>query len=537
MAKKFKSFGVMIDMSRNAVMTKEALKSYLPLLKKMGYNCVMLYTEDTYEIEGLPYFGYMRGRYSVEELKELDAFADSLGIEMIPCVQTLAHLNGTLRWNQIPIDCNDILLTDDEKTYAFLESMFKTLSSCFKSRKIHVGMDEAHMLGRGKHLDIHGYEKPNDIIKRHLAKICDIAKQYDYEVMLWSDMFFRSWNNGMYYIPKTEMPKEVVNAIPQGVIPVYWDYYQTDESKYDNMFHNHKQLSKQVWFAGGAWRWGGFMPHNTHAMKAMLPAMRSCKKNKIENVIITMWGDDGAECSSYAILPSLFAISEFAKGNEDMEIIKKKFKRLTGLEFDEFMMLDAPNNICDNLERKFPVNPCKYMLYSDYFNGFLDYTVELGVGEKYAKYAKELAAIAKKSRKYGYLFDTAAKLCDVLSVKYELGVKTRAAYHKGDLDALRALAENDYALVEKKLGAFAKAFEKQWFLENNPCGFDVQDIRLGAIARRTNSCKRRIIDYVNGKLASIPELEGDVLPFGTKAQPVYVNVAETYLTTNVLYHR
>ena len=77
---RFDNFGVMIDCSRNAVMSMEGLKRYLPLLKKMGYNCVMLYTEDTYEVDGEPYFGYMRGRYSKEEMKEIDVYAASLGV-------------------------------------------------------------------------------------------------------------------------------------------------------------------------------------------------------------------------------------------------------------------------------------------------------------------------------------------------------------------------------------------------------------------------------------------------------------------------
>ena len=66
---KFKTLGVMVDMSRNSVMSVEGLKRYLPLLKKMGYNCVMLYTEDTYKVDGEPYFGYMRGRYTKDEMK------------------------------------------------------------------------------------------------------------------------------------------------------------------------------------------------------------------------------------------------------------------------------------------------------------------------------------------------------------------------------------------------------------------------------------------------------------------------------------
>ena len=69
--KKYDTLGVMIDMSRNAVMSLDGLKRFLPLLKKMGYKTVFLYTEDTYEVENEPYFGYMRGRYTKQELKEI----------------------------------------------------------------------------------------------------------------------------------------------------------------------------------------------------------------------------------------------------------------------------------------------------------------------------------------------------------------------------------------------------------------------------------------------------------------------------------
>ena len=80
MKKFYKRLGVMIDMSRNSVMTVPMLKKYMTLLKKMGYNSVMLYTEDTYEIEGEPFFGYMRGRYSIAEMKELDGIARHVNI-------------------------------------------------------------------------------------------------------------------------------------------------------------------------------------------------------------------------------------------------------------------------------------------------------------------------------------------------------------------------------------------------------------------------------------------------------------------------
>ena len=538
MANKFKYFGVMLDVSRNAVMTVETMKWYLPLLKKMGYNCVFLYSEDTYAVEGEPYFGYMRGRYTEAEMLEMDEFATSIGMEIIPCVQALAHVNGTLRWLHVNVDTDDIMLVDDDRTYELIDHMFASLSKCFKTRKIHVGMDEAYMLGRGKHLDIHGYEPISSIMKRHLDRVCEIAKKHGYEdVMLWSDMYMRAFNNGNYYLTDyTKVPKDVIEAVPENVIPVYWDYYHKEERIYDIHFDAHKQMSKNTWFGGGTWSWGGFMPHNDYGMMTMLPGIRSAVKNKVKNAFITMWGDDGAECSKVAMLPSLFAISEFAKGNEDMDLIKAKFKKSFGVSFDDFMLLDALNDI-NGTSREYnaPVNPSKYMLFSDYFNGFLDVTVVGGEGEKYRELAPKLWAVAKKTRKFGYLFKTAAALADALAVKFELGYKTRMAYQAGDKDELCRLAENDYKEAEKLIRAYLRVFEEQWFYENKPCGFDVQDIRLGATIQRTISCRRRLLDYVNGKIDSIPELDEELLPYRTnQKRSIYCNEAKYYLTTNSL---
>ena len=531
--KNFDTFGVMIDMSRNAVMSLDGLKRFLPLLKKMGYNCVMLYTEDTYEVDGEPYFGYMRGRYSKTEMKEIDDFADGLGMTVIPCIQTLAHLNAIFRWGEFPRDCDDILLTDDERTYELIDRMLSTLSGCFKSGKIHIGMDEAHMLGRGRHLDIHGYETVNDIMKRHLARVCEIAEKYGYEVMVWSDMFFRPWNNGEYVIPKCEMPKEVIDALPKSVIPVYWDYYQSNERTYSDMMENHKQLSSNTWFAGGAWSWYGVIPYNRFTLESMIPALNACKKNKIRNVFMTMWGDDGAECSHFSQLPSLYYIAQYANGTTDEAKIKAGFKRLVGIDFDEFMNIDCPNDVVPYDGR--PRNPSKYMLYSDYFNDFLDYTVKEGAGDKYIAYAEQLHATAKKSRRYGYVFDTAAKLCNVMAIKYELGLKTRKAYEQGDKAELERLAKNEYVKVEKLLRVFGKAFEKQWFTDNKPHGFDVQDHRIGALLYRTEACRRRIIDYTSGKIERIEELDEVLLPYRSPQRSSNINKAPIYATVNITY--
>ncbi|MBO7156919.1 MAG: family 20 glycosylhydrolase, partial [Clostridia bacterium] len=155
---KIKSIGVMIDCSRDGVYTLETLKDYFNIISKMGYSTVQLYTEDVYEIDGEPYFGYLRGRYTKQELKELDAYAKTLGLELIPCIQTLAHLGGITRWQEYKpyTDIDNILLAGDERTYALIDKMFASCAECFSSRRINIGMDEAHMVGLGKYLDKNG---------------------------------------------------------------------------------------------------------------------------------------------------------------------------------------------------------------------------------------------------------------------------------------------------------------------------------------------------------------------------------------------
>ena len=95
-----KDLCLMADVSRNAVYTMDSIKRMIRYMAVSGYNSLMMYTEDTFEVEGYPYFGHMRGRYSKAELKEIDSYAASLGIEVIPCIQTLAHLTCALRWPQ-----------------------------------------------------------------------------------------------------------------------------------------------------------------------------------------------------------------------------------------------------------------------------------------------------------------------------------------------------------------------------------------------------------------------------------------------------
>ncbi len=508
--------GVMLDCSRGAVMTVEFLKGYADRLAALGYNTVMLYTEDTYEVEGEPLFGYMRGRYTADELRELDAYFAARGIELIPCIQTLAHLEKLFRFPEYREvrDMDNILLCGAEATYALIERMFAACRKGFSTRRIHIGMDEAHNVGLGRYLDEHGYENRFDIINRHLHRVCELAKKYDFEPMIWSDMFCKlaagMAGNRSFYEADPEKVRACVEKadLPDNVTLVYWDYYSTDPDRYARNIRVNKAFGRPVIFAGGAWTWRGYGPDNTYSIAATEAALRACREGGVQDVFFTSWGDGGSECPRDAILPALAYAAAAARGEPDLSRVKADFRRLFGVDFDRFMALDlvdcAPD-VCGDARRRGA--PARTLLVNDPFLGDSDDRCAPGDNARCAAVEQTLRGL--QDGPFGLLFRSAADLCAVLKFKAELGLRTRAAYRAGDRDALRALAETEYGGAIAALPVFLASFRALWNSQNKPFGFEMHETRLGGLLCRLESCRDRLLAYANGGIADIPELAED----------------------------
>ncbi len=523
--------GIMIDCSRNAVMLPDQVKKYAALLKKFGYDTLMLYTEDTFQVDGEPYFGHMRGRYTKDELKDLDSYCRNIGIELIPCIQTLAHLGGMFKWWDT-YDCindiDDVLLIGEARTYTLIENILSTVSQCFTSKKVHIGMDEAFKVGLGKYLGKHGYQDRFDVINGHLHRVCQIAEKHGLEPMIWSDMFTTlAMNDSNYYADTTgeEIGKRA--NLPENVSLVYWDYYSEDASRYQKMIGKTKCFGRPVLFAGGIWTWRGLVPDNDYSFRVTKAAIEGCRKSGVEDMFFCLWGDDGAECSKYAVLPAVLYAAEVYHGNTDMESIQEKFRKEFGMNMDDFALLDAVDRVGGKHDRG---SASKYLLFNDPFNGLFDMRISGDENAYYGDLRDRLDGITPAplfQNAFAYL----RELCDVLSVKSELGAKTRKAYKAGDKAELLRLAKEDYPLAEKKVKTFCKAFSAMWMEENKPFGFDVQDIRIGALRQRLESCQSRLLDYCAGRVADIPELEQEVI-----AEAASATGWSRMVTANVLSH-
>lgn len=514
--------GYMADCSRNAVARVDTLKKLVRQAALMGYHFIGLYLEDTLAIPEEPYFGYMRGAYTKEEIAEVVRYAALFGVEIRPYVETLAHLNQITRYEHYQkfIDTDDILLAGDERTYEFLDHYLKAVSDAFPSRRVNLGMDEAHMVGLGKYLDAHGYQNRVEIIQKHLERVMEICRKYGLQPQMWSDMFFRLAFGGEYYVKDKPMAENV--KIPEDLELVYWDYYSADEEHYDDMLRQHRKMTDKVSFAGGVWKWIGFAPHNRYSAVIGKAALSSCRRNGITSVVMTGWGDNGGEASQFSILPGLF---EDARLVYEDNLPEAAFYALTGIREEDYMKLDLSNPLPARKDRV--NNAGKFLLYNDALLGIFDPLAQQLASGYYEDAAKQLSngyyedaakqleqAVRDSSgSSLCYVLKTQASLCRVLQDKANLGMVIRTAYDAGDREKLREIAEEAIPQLLGKLDRFYQDFRKQWMSENKAFGFEVQSLRIGGLRQRILEVQQRLEEYLSGEIAEIDELEKPVLPF------------------------
>ncbi|HIZ56229.1 MAG TPA: beta-N-acetylhexosaminidase [Firmicutes bacterium] len=540
----YQDLGMMIDCSRNAVPKPKTIQKMLRHLALMGYSTVQLYTEDTFEMEGHPYFGYLRGRYTREEFHEMDRYAKSLGIEMIPCIQTLAHMGAVLKWNAYAgiKDCNDIMLIGDERTYQLIDEMFRTMSENLSSRRINIGMDEAHMVGLGKYLDQHGFEERFSVMLRHFQRVMEIARKYGYRPMMWSDMFFRLACHGDYYNVDCPIDPAVVAQIPEDISLIYWDYYTSDSSVYNKMIEKHRALCKNLVFAGGAWKWMGFSPHSHFSHKIALAAHESCRTNGVTDVFVTGWGDDGGEASLFSVLPALQLWAELCYQNNGCEDwLKHRFTVCTGGHYNDFMDLDLPHTTPDLKEKDArTVDPGRYLFYQDVLYGLFDRHVEPDAfADHYRRAAERFAEAAERNPGWEQLFHVQSLLCEVLCIKCRIGIDMRAAYRAGDLDRLAVFSDQELPSLRMQIQSFMETYTAQWEQENKVFGLDVFDLRSGGVLQRIRTAERRIRAYLDGELKQLEELDQDILYYDCRPEAwsekgLYANTWYTIATPSVL---
>ena len=506
----FRDCGVMLDMSRGCVWTVASVRRYIDTIAALGLNLLMLYTEDTYEIPEYPYFGYLRGRYTAAELKEIDAYAAFMGVRVIPCIQTLAHLAQFLQWSPSAgmADQPDVLMVGEEQVYDLIRAEIRTMRECFRDNVIHVGMDEAHGIGLGRWAQKNGL--PEDrfaLLNSHLAKVADICREYGFRPMMWSDMYFRLGSaKNDYYDPDAVIPPSVAEGIPD-VELCYWDYYHNDRDFYARMLRKHRMLNRPVAFAGGIWTWSGFLPQVRLTEETLLPALRACAEDRTQTVFATMWGDNGAETDYFladGLLPMLSEVCwqgpEAPRGEMTLSA-----ECLTGLPWSA---VEAMGEFYADSGFRYSG---KAMIWCDVLFPMLE--------EIYEKPAEIADRAVHALSVLGPLpgtpeLDYARALFEILAVKGRLLSELRAGYLAKDMAYLAETADRTLPLLIGKYDALLDRHRALWQAHAKRPGWEVLALRYGAVKERLRDVSLELKQYVNGEIPSVEALEAEPLSAG-----------------------
>ncbi len=513
----FRRYGTMQNTSSH-VMRVKGVKDLLIQHALMGYDYLELYTEICYEIPEEPYFGYMKGRFSQAELRELAQFGDKMFVELVPCIQTLGHMADLFKWGEY-YECSDIagtLLVDYDRTYELIERMLRSLKACYTSTRINLGMDEAYFMGKGRY---HWFvddtlPDPSMMYIRHLKRVLEIAKKVGFtDLAIWYDNLFEINYKGYINPPLwlwKDFKKEITENFPE-VRLIFWNYVIQDADEFCRIVSYIRQLSPHVSFASMVHGYTSFAPENDITASLVETAKAGCKACGIDDLMITWWG---GKSSSLAQLGGYYHYIENC-GECSGYDFNEHAKFLFGYTYDELCVLDIPNKIEESTGATGMAegnNPCFYILAEDPLLGIMDSHIPENAAETYAGHAAKLGQLAKRDSMFSYIFKFEEVLCDTLAHKADLPKLIKKAYDAGDKEALRKLAAEKIPVVMEKMDAFRNAYYAYWKTYNRHMGWEKYENMLGGHIYRLKHVAELLIDYVDGKIDAIEELEQTRLP-------------------------
>lgn len=482
--------GLMLDCSRNAVMLPQRIEGLICMMALAGYTYLELYTEDTYALPDEPYFGYKRGRYTVDEIEKIIACAAVFGISVVPCIQTLSHLPHLSSWEPYKAKMQDgcTLRIGDETVYELIRKCLRHCKALFGTSRIHIGMDEAPV-GKEQYL-------------QHFVRVFQICREEGIQPDFWADAFYLEGQTD-------EIPEELFDGTQT---PVYWEYYATNPQVYRDIFSRLKKAAGKVCFAGNLHKEMGIAPDNGLSQSVMDVAFPVAKEFGVTDILMTTWGDHGNECPFYAIVPSFwYAAQKLYPCCVDLDDMVYGF---TGYTCAQWRIADEINYIV-RLDGKI-CNASIWALHNDLLIGMMDCHISDDADEHYRKLHSLLAPLCHNKSHFSYIFKFYAALCDVMAMKTTFSKRLRRAYLAGDRQKMEEL-QKELPVLAKKIEEFRRIFRVLWMQDNKGFGFEVMDLRFGGMAARCQTAHDVLEDYLAGKIVYIYELEEERLPYWSDA--------------------
>lgn len=494
----FNKISAMLDMSRGGVMTVDAVKQFIDKLSEMGYSSLWIYMEDVYELPQYPKFGYLRGRYFHAELKEIDRYASEKQIEIVPCIQTLGHMAQYLRHSEadsIRATTNE-LLCDEPETYKFIEDCIKVMRECFKGNRLHIGMDEAEGMCSATYTKRHGFNDISTVFLRHLKRVCEICRKYDFHPIIWGDMV-------------RKFDDQILTQFPDVDI-VQWNYNCISKEQIVDVIRKLKKSGQKILSCSGVHTWGDALPNVNYA-EQNIPAMAAAaSEENIEEFICSIWEDDGCTCNQWFAFPGLlnqvFWNEHGRAGTADeLAVLAEKY----GLMDYHAMQLCSIFSVPVDTKNTYVG---KHALYGDVLLNPSNITDPKNI-EAYAEAAKDTEKFIIREDKWKPYYLYMQRVFQVLATKCEVFTNLRKMYKAGNMAYLEKAAKEILPTLYRQIELLTESQYIMWMDTNKPTGYQRVCLRHGGQQARVKYAIHVLEEYIAGRISIIQELEEESLPF------------------------
>lgn len=297
---KFNVRAVQIDLARQ-IETVDTVKKFFDVCAGAGMNTVLMYLEDRVKTKTYPYSPDEES-YSPDQIRDMVAYADTLGLDLIPVVSPIGHTGRFLRHPEMkhlaelrggiagmfsPAGDEHYRVTCSRlpETLAFFDAYITEVASLFPSKFFHLGFDEIHDMG---YCELCKGTSVADLFYDALMHFHDLLKGLGKDTMIWDDM--------MEQIPGTleRLPRDIV------LCPWFYEYVgqypvaRFDTSRSYDYFSYYERLGFR--YLASPWRRGSVDTVTEYAAKCHPMGM-----------LMTNW-----EMSDYQLLPLLYPRVDYA---------------------------------------------------------------------------------------------------------------------------------------------------------------------------------------------------------------------------------
>ncbi len=276
----FPKRGIMLDVSRGKVPTLATLHELVDLCVRLKLNVLMLYVEHTFAFRRHPEIGAGASPLTAAALRELDAHAAACGVDLIPSLQSLGHMERILslpryaplaeterRWTLSPAEPG---------SYALLADLYAEFLPNFRSGLFNANCDEPFDLERGRSRERAQALGPGGVYLEHVERVRRLAQGHGKQTLIWGDVVHAH-------------PQRIAE-IPQGLVLLDW-WYEADHD-YDRVkrFADH---GIRFWVCPGTSTWNSLYPRLENSVANIARYTQAGRRYGAEGVLVTDWGDFG----------------------------------------------------------------------------------------------------------------------------------------------------------------------------------------------------------------------------------------------------